>query len=98
MLKGVSKPGPPIPMKITHWPLLGVATLLSAGFCPMANANLFSDNFETLVVAETAKDAPAPAAPFTYSAMDGGYIEAGNPLWATHRRPPTGFVRPCMTH
>jgi hypothetical protein len=67
-------------MKITHWPLLGVAALLGAGFCPLANASLFSDNFELLVVAETAKDAPAPAAPFTYSAIDGGYIEAGDPI------------------
>ena len=33
-----------------------------------------------LVVAETAKDAPAPATPFTYSAIDGGYIEAGDPI------------------
>jgi hypothetical protein len=67
-------------MKITHWPLFGVAALLGAGFCPTANANLFSDNFETLVVAETATDAPTPAAPFTYSAIDGGYIEAGDPI------------------
>jgi hypothetical protein len=68
-------------MKITSWPLLGLAALLTAGFCPMANANLFSDNFEMLVVAETAKDAPQPqAAPFTYCAIDGGYIEAGDPI------------------
>jgi hypothetical protein len=67
-------------MKTTHWPLLGVTVLLGAGFCPTANASLFSDNFETLVVAETAKDAPTPAAPLTYSAIDGGYIEAGDPV------------------
>jgi hypothetical protein len=67
-------------MKISHWPILGAAAVLCAGSCPIANASLFSDNFEMLVVAETAKDAPAPAAPLTYSAMDGGYIEAGNPI------------------
>jgi hypothetical protein len=47
----------------------------------MANASLFSDNFEMLVVAETAKDAPqAQSAPIAYSAIDGGYIEAGDPI------------------
>jgi hypothetical protein len=67
-------------MKTTYWPPLALAALMGVGFCPMANANLFSDNFETLVVAETAKDAPQPqGAPITYSAIDGGYIEAGNP-------------------
>jgi hypothetical protein len=70
-------------MKITSWPSLGLTALLVAGSTPMVNASLFSDNFEMLVVAETAKDAPqaqAPAAPFTYSAIDGGYIEAGDPI------------------
>jgi hypothetical protein len=67
-------------MKITHWPILGVAAVLGAGFCQTAKASLFSDNFETLVVAETAKDAPTPTAPLTYCAIDGGYIEAGNPV------------------
>jgi hypothetical protein len=47
----------------------------------MANASLFSDNFEMLVVAETSKDAPQQqGAPATYSAIDGGYIEAGDPI------------------
>jgi hypothetical protein len=47
----------------------------------LANASLFSDNFEMLVVAETAKDAPAAkTAPVTYCAVDGGYIEAGDPI------------------
>ena len=68
-------------MKISHWPSLGLVALLTAGFCPMANAGLFSDNFEMLVVAETAKDAPqAQTGPIAYSAIDGGYIEAGDPI------------------
>jgi hypothetical protein len=46
----------------------------------MAHASLFSDNFEMLVVAETAKDAPQQSGPLTYSAIDGGYIEAGDPI------------------
>lgn len=67
-------------MKMTSWSPLGVAALLAAGLCPIARANLFSDNFEMLVVAETAKDAPQPqSSPVTYSAIDGGFIEAGNP-------------------
>jgi hypothetical protein len=68
-------------MKINHWPLLGAAALLGAGFSPMANASLFSDNFEALVVAETTKDAIQPkGTPVGYIAMDGGYIEAGDPI------------------
>src|SRR5580698_194437 len=86
MLRGVSKPGP-IPMKINPRRLLGAAALLGAGFCPLANASLFSDNFELLVVAETAKDAPAPTAPLTYCAIDGGYIEAGDAIVGDN--PPT---------
>ncbi len=68
-------------MKISSWPSLGLTALLAAGFIPMAKASLFSDNFEMLVVAETAKDAPAAkTAPVSYCAIDGGYIEAGDPI------------------
>ncbi len=68
-------------MKTNSWPVFGLTALLAAGFCPKANASLFSDNFEMLVVAETSKDAPqAPSGPIAYSAIDGGYIEAGDPI------------------
>lgn len=68
-------------MKNFSWPLLGAAALLTAGFCPTARASLFSDNFEMLVVAETGKYSPQPqGAPLTYCAIDGGYIEAGDPI------------------
>lgn len=68
-------------MKIYSWPSLGIAALLTAGFCPRSNASLFSDNFEMLVVAETAVDAPAQqSGPVSYAAIDGGYIEAGDPI------------------
>jgi hypothetical protein len=68
-------------MKTTSWPSLGLTALLAVGFCPLANASLFSDNFEMLVVAETAKDAPpTQSAPISYCAIDGGYIEAGDPI------------------
>jgi hypothetical protein len=69
------------PMKTTYWPSLGLTAVLVAGFCPLAHASLFSDNYEMLVVAETAKDAAQPqGASITYSAIDGGYIEAGDPI------------------
>jgi hypothetical protein len=68
-------------MKITSWPTLGLAALITAGFCPRANAGLFSDDFEMLVVAETAPDAPqSQGSPITYCAVDGGFIEAGDPI------------------
>jgi hypothetical protein len=65
-------------MKISYWPTLGLAALLTAGLAPKAKANLFSDDFEMLVVAENAKDAPQMGSPIAYSAIDGGYIEAGD--------------------
>ena len=52
-----------------------------AGFSPKAGANLFSDNFEMLVVAETSKTSPQPkgSPASAYCAVDGGFIEGGNP-------------------
>src|SRR5580704_18988264 len=68
-------------MKLQSWPCLGLTALLASGLAPMANASLFSDNFEMLLVAETAKDAPAAkTAAVPYCAIDGGYIEAGDPV------------------
>jgi hypothetical protein len=68
-------------MKTTTATSLCLATLLAAGFCQRANAGLFSDNFEALVIAERAKGAPPEqGSPATYAAFDGGYIEAGDPL------------------
>lgn len=68
-------------MKTIAWTPLGLAALLTAGFCPTANANLFTDNFEVTVVAERAKDAPPESKdPVPYIAFDGGYIEAGDPI------------------
>jgi hypothetical protein len=69
-------------MKTNSWTCLGVAAALTAGLSPLARANLFSDNFEELVVAETAKDAPQQSqpAPIAFSAIDGGYIEGGDPV------------------
>jgi len=75
-------------MKISPWTSLGLAAVMTAGFCPLANAGLFSDNFEMLVVAETAKDAPASQiVPVPYCAVDGGYIEAGDAI--AGENPPT---------
>jgi hypothetical protein len=68
-------------MKTYPWAPLCLTVTLVAGFCQTANASLFSDNFEMLVVAETVKGAPqAQSAPLAYSAIDGGYIEAGDPI------------------
>lgn len=83
-------------MKIYSWPSFAAAALLTAGFCPTSRASLFSDNFEMLVVAETAIDSPAhQSGPITYAAIDGGYIEAGDPIVGD--TPPTaGRVRQAL--
>jgi hypothetical protein len=68
-------------MKISPWSPLSLAALLTAGFCPLASANLFTDNFEATVVAERAKDAPPESkAAVSYVMFDGGYVEAGDPI------------------
>ena len=55
--------------------------LLVAAFAIQAKANIFSDNFDALAVAERAKAAPAELSkPTSYVAFDGGYIEAGDPI------------------
>jgi hypothetical protein len=75
-------------MKASPWTSLGLAAAMAAGFCPAAKAGLFSNNFEMLVVAETAKDAPASQiVPVPYCAVDGGYIEAGDAI--AGENPPT---------
>ena len=68
-------------MKTLRWTPLFIVALLVAGSGSRANANLFSDNFEMLVVAERAKDVSADAGkPTSYVAVDGGSIEAGDPI------------------
>jgi hypothetical protein len=58
-----------------------IALLLAAGACTAAKAGLFSDNFETTVVAEHGKDAPAAQDGAVIGTLvDGGYIEAGDPI------------------
>ena len=75
-------------MKTAPWPSLSLAALLTAGLCPQSNAGLFTDNFESTVVAERAKDGPPESKdPVSYVAFDGGYIEAGDPIAGD--RPPT---------
>jgi hypothetical protein len=67
-------------MKMPSRPSLVIAAVLAAGFCSKAHASLFSDNFEMLVVAETPKDAAPLQGSVAYAAIDGGYIEAGDPI------------------
>jgi hypothetical protein len=65
---------------------LALAVLLAAGVCAEARAGLFTDNFEMVVVANRAKDAPADDAPGSCLLLNGGYIEAGDPI--AGERPP----------
>jgi hypothetical protein len=70
-----------------------LALLLAAGACVSARANLFSDNFDTTIVAERAKDAPAAQdGPVATALVDGGYIEAGDPI-AGENPPSAASVR-----
>jgi hypothetical protein len=84
-------------MKTYPWTYLGAAAVIAVGFSPPAHANLFSDNFEALVVAETAKDAPQQSqpSPAAFSAIDGGYIEGGDPVVGDDA-PPADRVRQAM--
>jgi hypothetical protein len=68
-------------MKTHPWFALAVAGTLALGSTQIARAGLFTDDFEMLVVAESAKDAPANIlTPTTYCAVDGGYIEGGDAI------------------
>lgn len=68
-------------MKTHPWTAAAVAGTLALGLAPLARAGLFSDKFEMLVVAESAKDAPANLLkPTTYCAVDGGFIEGGDAI------------------
>jgi hypothetical protein len=70
-----------------------LALLIAAGLCTSARANLFSDNFDTTVVAERGKDAPpAQDSPIACALVDGGYIEAGDPI-AGENPPSAASVR-----
>jgi hypothetical protein len=68
-------------MKTSQWSSLALAALLAAGSGSVARAGLFSDNFQMIVVAERATDAPPSLENATsYVAFDGGYVEAGDPV------------------
>jgi len=66
--------------------------IAAAGLCTAARANLFSDKFEMLVAADRASDAPAQSGPLTCALVDGGYIEAGDPI-AGEEPPSAASVR-----
>lgn len=66
---------------------------MAAAIASQAKANLFSDNFDALAVAEHGKAAPADLVnPTSYVAFDGGYIEAGDPI-AGDDQPDPGMIR-----
>ncbi|HZZ18074.1 MAG TPA: hypothetical protein VFE25_01835, partial [Opitutaceae bacterium] len=68
------------------------AALVAAGFCASARAGFFSDKFEMLVVAERSADAPASTTTTPCALVDGGYIEAGDPI-AGENPPSAASVR-----
>jgi hypothetical protein len=83
-------------MKIRTYPALGVVALCAAGLAGHASAGIFSNNFRMLVVAEQAKGAPAmPDGPVSCVAIDGGYIEAGDPI-AGDSAPTADQVGQCL--
>jgi hypothetical protein len=83
-------------MKTLSWTSPLLAAVLIAGTGTRAYANLFSDDFEAVVVAEHEKDAPPDLCkPTSYVAFDGGYIEAGDPI-AGENPPPAAQVRQCV--
>ncbi len=83
-------------MKTLSWTSPLLAAVLIAGSGSRAYANLFSDEFDALVVAERAKDAPPDLCkPASFVAFDGGYIEAGDPQ-AGDTPPAAEQVRQCL--
>lgn len=69
-----------------------LVALAAVGLCSAARASLFSDRFEMLVAADRPGDAQEQAAPLTCALVDGGYIEAGDPI-AGEDPPPAASVR-----
>jgi len=67
-------------MKILTLAPFGLVALLTVGFGTQASAGIFSSNFDTLVVAERLDGSHTPSAPASYAALDGGFIEAGDPI------------------
>jgi len=72
---------------------LALAALLAAVTPGPARANIFTNNFETTIVAERTKEATDELTkPTTYVAFDGGYVEAGDPE-SGDEPPPAAQVR-----
>ncbi len=67
-------------MNIRLLPTLGLVALTSAGLGTRAVAGIFSNNIDMLVVAERMDGAQQAGSPESYAALDGGYIEAGDPI------------------
>lgn len=67
-------------MKTRLFPVFGLGALCAVGAGTPAFANIFSDNIDMVVVAEQMQPEPSPQGPTTYVALDGGYIEAGDPI------------------
>lgn len=68
-------------MKTRLIPTLCLAALSSAGLGSRAVAGIFSNNFDMLVVAERMDGSgPQPDGAAAFAALDGGYVEAGDPI------------------
>jgi hypothetical protein len=68
-------------MKSRIYPTLALAAFSVAGFGARLSAGIFTDDFRMLVVAEQLQPFSASQDnPVSYVAIDGGYIEAGDPI------------------
>lgn len=74
-------------MKINPIITLGIAVVSAGTIAPRMAAGLFSNNIDMVVVAERMDGARSPTGASSYMALDGGYIEAGDPI--AGETPPT---------
>lgn len=73
-----------------------LAVMLCAGLASRSRANLFTDDFNVIAIAERGKGATEELAkPTSFVAFDGGYIEAGDPI-AGDDPPAAGQVRQAL--
>jgi hypothetical protein len=67
-------------MNLRNLTPFGFAAILAAGPSTQAVAGIFSNNFDMLVVAERFDGRHEPTGPLPFAILDGGYIEAGDPI------------------
>jgi hypothetical protein len=67
-------------MKINPLLAIGIAVVSAGVAAPRLSAGLFSNNIDMVVVAERMDGGHGQPVPGSYLALDGGYIEAGDPI------------------